>query len=133
MHHIIDNIFVGSIFSLADPKQLNVNNISTIVNLVPIPEKIKNNSILYYEVLFEDDPTINLIPLCDKILDIIKTNNGNILVSCMAGKSRSVSAIIYYIMQIHGYNFTQAYDLVKSKHPETRLNRGFYEQLEKYY
>jgi protein-tyrosine phosphatase len=52
-----------------------------------------------------------------------------VLVHCMAGKSRSPSVVIMYLMQHHGYTLQTAFDYVTSKRNGISPNIGFFLQL----
>lgn len=55
--------------------------------------------------------------------------NKNILVHCMAGISRSVSLIVYYLMKKYNLSFDQAISIVKNKRKIANPNDGFKLQL----
>ena len=57
---------------------------------------------------------------------------GNVLVHCMAGVSRSVSVVIYYLMKKYFENFDKTFAFVKSKRPIANPNDSFKGQLQKY-
>ena len=56
----------------------------------------------------------------------------NVLVHCMAGISRSVSLVIYYLMKKYGMTFEEAWSLVKQKRSIANPNMSFQRQLEGY-
>lgn len=125
--YIIDNIYVGDIFS-TNCKEL-INNINCIVSLVD--NVVKYPNIDYLSIPIDDIPEVNIIPVCEKIYDYIEKNNDKkILIHCFAGGSRSVSTIIYYIMKKYNKSFNETYNFIKSKHPNVNLNKGFMKQLQ---
>ena len=60
------------------------------------------------------------------------TNNGNVLVHCHAGVSRSATLVLAYLMYEYNMSLEDARALLKSKRPCTCPNRGFLTQLESY-
>lgn len=132
LSQIKPNLFVGNVFSL-NRLTLKSNNITHVISLIEIPSQIqkKNPEISFQTFPFPDDPTVDLISMCQKIYPdlLARLENGTVSVCCNAGKSRSVSVIIYYLIVNDALNFNQAYSLVCERHPAACLNRGFYQQL----
>lgn len=132
MDNIIDNIYVGDIFSLANT--YSKNNFSKIISLVPNPmkEMLSSNNIEIIEILFEDNENVDIIKYCKIIYPLLinKKENENILVHCMSGKSRSASVVIYYIMKKFGKTYEDSYNYVKNKRKCIEPNRGFIKQLQ---
>ena len=125
--YIIDNIYVGDIFSSNCPELLN--DINCIVSLVDNVRKHPN--IDYLSIPIEDKPEVNIIPVCETIYDYIETNNGKkILIHCQAGGSRSVTPVIYYIMKKYNKTFDESYTIFISKRSNININKGFVSQLQ---
>jgi atypical dual specificity phosphatase len=59
-------------------------------------------------------------------------NNGNVLIHCNAGVSRSSTLAIAYIMKYENKRFQDAFNQVKSVRPSIRPNDGFERQLREY-
>ena len=62
-------------------------------------------------------------------IHMAKSNNEKVLVHCHAGRSRSASTIIYYLMKYEGKPFDVAFSYVKYYRPSINLNSGFISQL----
>ena len=62
-------------------------------------------------------------------IHIARSNNEKVLVHCHAGKSRSASTIIYYLMKYEGKTFDEAFTYVKYCRPSINPNSGFIFQL----
>lgn len=58
--------------------------------------------------------------------------NKNILVYCMAGISRSVSLVTYFLMKKYHINFEKASEIIKKKRTIAEPNDSFKTQLQKY-
>lgn len=126
--YIIDGIYVGNIFGLHSDV---INNIEQVVSLVqnPLKDHIEQKGITVYEVLFEDNANVDIVKYAEQIFHIL--NNGKrTFIHCSAGKSRSVSCVVYYIMKKYGNTFDCAYTFVKEKRPCSSINVGFNEQLQ---
>lgn len=79
-----------------------------------------------------DLPETQFKPILNTAIDFIemvKHNNGILLIHCNAGVSRSASIVIGYLIKNHNYNFQNAYEFVKSKRECIRPNDGFLKQL----
>lgn len=123
---IIDNIYVGDIFSSNSPELLH--DVKCIVSLVP--NVITHPNIDYLSLPIEDIPEVNIIPTCEIAYDYIEKNNGKtILVHCQAGGSRSVAVVIYYIMKKYNKTFDDSHAFFISKRSNININRGFLSQL----
>lgn len=124
---IIDNIYVGDIFSTNSRPLLN--NINCIVSLVE--NVINHPTIDYLSVPIDDLPEVNIIPVCDKVYDYIEKNKGKqILIHCHAGGSRSVAIVIYYIMKKYNKSYEEAYTFFQLRRSNITMNKGFISQLQ---
>ncbi|KAJ0762870.1 putative phosphoric monoester hydrolase [Helianthus annuus] len=57
---------------------------------------------------------------------------GSVLVHCFAGRSRSATVVVAYLMKTHGMRSSKALNLVKSKRSVVAPNAGFILQLQSY-
>jgi hypothetical protein len=134
------NIYLGSCFSV-DPKILQENNIKYVFHIgFEIVEPILKNEYVSKNVKREhfvvDDDVQSASKMmdigryiCDRINQIDPSNN--ILVCCVAGRSRSASVIVRYL---HNKYTTLTYDEIIAyinKQRETNINRGFENELKK--
>ena len=123
---IIDNIYVGDIFSTNSRPLLN--DINCIVSLVD--NVIKHPNIDYLSIPIDDLPEVNIIPTCRRVYDYIEQNKGkHILVHCQAGGSRSVATVVYYIMKKYNKTYEEACAFFHSKRENMNMNKGFVSQL----
>lgn len=128
-HEIIDNIYVGNIFSSVHQPLLN--KLECIVNLVD--NNIRDSSKKNLIISIKDVPEENIIPVCEESYKFLMENNGKgSLVHCLAGGSRSVSVVLYYIMKKYNKTYDEAYNFFISKRSNININRGFVAQLKAY-
>uniref|UniRef100_A0A8C1PB94 Uncharacterized protein n=1 Tax=Cyprinus carpio TaxID=7962 RepID=A0A8C1PB94_CYPCA len=66
------------------------------------------------------------------ILSSLQNCSGSSLVFCSAGRSRSPSLIMAYLMRFEGLSLLQAHQQVLAARPFIRPNAGFWRQLLKY-
>ena len=79
-----------------------------------------------------DTYSFSLAPHYAKICKFIAQgrSNGGVLVHCAKGISRSVSAVLIYLMMEQGMTLADAYKLVREKRSVARPNLGFMKQLQ---
>jgi hypothetical protein len=126
--HIIDNIYVGSSFNAASFAIMEEFNFKYIIN---VTKNIPNyhSSITYFNIPIEDNNNDlideYLIPVYNKILEYQEKNDGNLLIHCFVGASRSVSVAIYYLMKKKNMTLNEAIMYIKNKryliHPSETL------------
>ena len=102
-----------------------VNSSREIPNYFP-------NYFKYLRLDLNDIPSQDLTKALNNSYRFIKKaidEGGVVFVHCFAGKSRSSSQIIYYLMMDRMMNFEGALNYVRRKHPITNPNYGFQKQL----
>lgn len=134
---ITNYIYISNKKSFDDNEELlNKIGIKSILSLgcpPPLSTSIYSKSYLCYPN-FLDTPESLILPLLNEINEYISTcidNNQIILCHCIHGQSRSVVAIISYLMSIHGgqYKLQDAINLIKLKRSCVCINPGFLSQL----
>lgn len=126
---ITDTIYLGNVLGLTSEV---IHNVEQVISLVPNQhkEKLEEKGIHVFEIPFGDSLDEDIIHYAEKVYNIL--NNGQkTFIHCTAGRSRSVSCVIYYLMKKHNIDFKKAYSFVEKKRPTIDLNLGFYVQLEK--
>jgi len=77
----------------------------------------------------EDTATENLLQYLEETLSYIHekiSKNERMLVHCYAGRSRSASIVISYLIKYHAMKVEEALQFVKNKRPAADPNRGFF-------
>lgn len=131
MTQITENIYLGSITETKN-EFLVEHNISLILNFARECEYDSNVKQLHFK--FDDDHRQNLLSHFDGVVDIIKQhveNKGVVLIHCFAGKSRSVSFVLAYLMKEQHMSLYDAFKYVSEKR-DVYPNISFIEQLIKY-
>lgn len=124
---IADRLFIGSEVCAADLEFLKANNIKYVVNMPGTAKTFKQGDFTdISENFFEDqdagieycpleglqDRGGNVIPFEEyaKWIDkCLAKGDGNVLIHCRQGKSRSGSMMIYMLMNRNGMNYQKAY------------------------
>ena len=131
MSQIKDYLYLGSLNDSNNEDFLKNNNIKTIINVTYNHDNIKYDNIRYYKIDTLDSIEQPILYVIDKVNYLIKNNknNGNILVHCYVGKSRSATCIIGYLIENYNMNLNESFKYVKDKRPIINPNNGFMNQL----
>ncbi|EFJ10352.1 hypothetical protein SELMODRAFT_418983 [Selaginella moellendorffii] len=123
---------IGAAFHKAALQNVQITHILTIANALEMPF---TRDFKYKRVEVLDSADSNLASHfddCFAFIDEAKASGGAVLVHCFAGRSRSVTVIVAYLMKSHRWNLSRALELVKSKRPEASPNPGFVLQLQRF-
>lgn len=135
MSKILDYLYLGSYYDSTNSDFLESENIKTIINLAIEKNHVNMYpGIRYYKLGIEDSFDQNILNAIEKCHDLINENkkNGNVLVNCYAGKSRSASCVIAHLIKEYNHSYNDAYLFVKNKRPLIEPNQNFKNQLIKY-
>jgi len=135
--YIIDNIYLGSAFNAADYITLKKYNIKIIMNVTKEISNYYPNDFIYYRYKLYDNNKHSIKPYLEQSLKDInycqQNIQGNILIHCFMGASRSASIVLYYLMKTMKhqnnipYNFDDSIKFLKSKrkiiNPTFRLTK----------
>lgn len=124
---IIDGLYLGDIRCASNLQILQEHKIKYILNVTDdIPFFFKNN-FEYARIPIKDNPAVNISFFFNHSSSYIENRirDGNIFIHCYAGISRSSSIVIAYLIIKKKYSYKDAYNLVKSKRPCIRPNKGF--------
>jgi len=133
-------IFIGDKTDAKNLKQLCNNRIKYVMNVTPRKcdggvsnYHERNSGFIYCRVSLQDNASEDLRLHFDKAWEFIKTarirEDGNILVHCNLGVSRSVAVVTSYLMKFHRYSLDAALAIVRDARPQAKPNDGFMEQL----
>lgn len=123
------NLFIGDQWSAVSEPQLRENNIKYILNVTPVNVK-SIPGITYLQIPMDDSPKQNIIKHLKQIINFLKSvGNENVLIHCQAGRSRSGSVLIAYLMYLTGKPYTEILKIVQKSRPVVQPNEGFEKQL----
>lgn len=106
------------------------NQIEVLVNATNYPYQIKNEfclNIPIYDLNYAD-----IGPYLEQSYHFIDnhiTNDRNVLVYCIFGRSRSVAICVYYLMKKYQISFEQAYQRIENKKMFININESFKHQI----
>lgn len=139
MHHqqlsninqILDHHYVGSYFCANDYDLLKKLGITHIVNVSQLGN-VFPNEFIYLKINIEDDSEENINRHFTKTSRFIHNailKNGIVLIHCVAGKSRSPTLAIAYLIMKRKMKLVDALQLVRQKKSNIDINEGFMKQL----
>ena len=134
VNKITDCIYIGDISSAFNRDELKKLGITHILSAILGVDPPFPNDFTYMNVHIRDvtkEPLSQHLDECVEFIEQAVNNGERILIHCMAGKSRSVSIVIAYLIK-QGMSFTEAYDLVKFYRRVANPNQGFVKQLVTY-
>lgn len=128
MTEVIPNLWVGNLRARANIKLLTTRRFSCIINccsadlldrysMPPLPHTIHQVNLNIIERGPDDSNSMEsmlaAIPLAVGVIEkYLNSGMGPVLVHCYAGRQRSPSIIISYLVEKCGYSVDSAYDIV---------------------
>lgn len=130
--HIIDNIYLGSAFNAADHEWLEEKGITCIVNVTKEISNFYPDEFTYHRYGVDDLLGSRIGNYYDSFLDICDSHaQSNILVHCFAGRSRSASLVVYYLVKRHDMSLLNAISFVRQRRSIVNMNIDFVNEIEK--
>ncbi len=131
MTQIKDYLYLGSLNDSNNKDFLTENNIKTIINITYNHENIKYDNIKYYKIETLDNENQPILYVINKVINIINENkkDGNILIHCYVGKSRSATCVIAYLIKEYNMTLEKAIIYTKDRRNIINPNYGFINQL----
>ncbi|OQR96994.1 hypothetical protein ACHHYP_12867 [Achlya hypogyna] len=133
---VLPHLYLGSIGAGANYDGLVSMNISHVLVASETIEFLfqdKPEGFVYTRVAVADLPTASIdkhFSESNAIIERARHTGGKVLVHCFAGKSRSVTLVLAYLMTYQGLSLDAALALVHSVRPQAQPNQGFMRQLE---
>ncbi|KAL4712009.1 hypothetical protein ACJJTC_003676 [Scirpophaga incertulas] len=89
----------------------------------------------YLCIMASDSPEQNLtqyFSLCNDFIHAARLRDGNVLIHCLAGMSRSVTVAVAYIMSVTPLSWREALKVVRAGRAVANPNLGFQRQLQEF-
>ena len=132
IHHVIKGLFIGDIYAARNLKLLTSLKISHIVNLSG-EKPFFEDQFFYMNIKIADSPRSNIaryFPVTNWLIDCAIKGGCNVFVHCAAGKSRSASIVIAYLLfKNKSMTPNAAFEFLRSKRPIVLPNEGFENQI----
>lgn len=134
MSKIINGVYVGNIKDSKDIQKLTEKQISHILAVHDNAKQLLTDKI-YLCITASDNPQQSLIPHFEESIEFIhkaRAENGNVLVHCLAGVSRSVTLTAAYIMTVTNLGWRDSLNAIRGGRECANPNFGFQKQLQQY-
>ncbi|XP_024315620.1 dual specificity protein phosphatase 1B isoform X1 [Brachypodium distachyon] len=125
-------LYLGSVGAALNKEALKSLNITHILIVARSLNPAFSEEFTYKKIEVLDSPDTDLVKHfgeCFNFIDEGISTGGNVLVHCFAGRSRSVTVVLAYLMKKHQVSLESALSLVRSKRPQASPNEGFMAQL----
>jgi len=123
-------LYLGSIYAAHNTTVLKKLGITHILSVCDEHIKIDSQQFVHKVIYVDDKPDVDLLARFEEAHRFIE--QGNTLVHCLAGISRSATVTISYIMSKMEKTVVEATEVVHAARSCIRPNTGFLQQLERY-
>mmetsp|Transcript_76781 Transcript_76781/g.144681 ORF Transcript_76781/g.144681 Transcript_76781/m.144681 type:complete len:438 (+) Transcript_76781:73-1386(+) len=133
---VLENfLYLGNRSNAGDERGLENMGISHMLSVVAdsdeeIATPAGMERIVLHAADSSDEDIAALFPRAVQFLQQVHEAGGRVLVHCVAGRSRSASLVIAYLMRRCNMTLNEAFTLLKEKRPVVLPNSGFWQQLE---
>ncbi|KAK9790753.1 hypothetical protein WJX73_001438 [Symbiochloris irregularis] len=128
---VLQGLYIGSLGAARSRATLKRLGISHIVNASPVVPCFHRHSFKYKTVLVYDDNDEDIMQHFHETNKFINEARqaGGALVHCYAGKSRSATLILAYLLACEGLPLHDAFAVLLAARPCAAPNSGFMQQL----
>jgi len=135
--YIVNGIYLGSAFNASNKELLDYYNIKYIINVTNEISNYYPEDITYVNYKIYDNNKDKISDFLDdsyiKLKEFINNNNGNILVHCFMGASRSATVVAHYLIKEFNLSPELAIINLKEKRITINLTNRFYNDLQEKY
>lgn len=132
---ILDYLYLGSVGAAMNKAVLKEEGITHVLTVADKLSPMFPTEFTYLSLSLLDSTDANLLELLPTALEFIeraREAGGKTLVHCFAGKSRSSSVCIAYLMQTQRLNLLEALRFVRARREVVMPNTGFLAQLKRF-
>lgn len=128
-----DNLYLGSAYNAASYQTLIQYNIKYIINVTNEITNYYPDDFTYYRIPIKDNNVESMQEYFntsyEKINEFNNNNNGNILIHCYMGASRSFTITAHYIAKITNNNISEITSRLKLLRPNINPTQRFITDL----
>lgn len=134
-HMICENVFISDSNGASNISFLLQNNITHILICAIELHPQHPNNFTYKHCPIIDSPLFNIkrfFKECIIFIEEVIQQNGNILIHCKLGRSRSVTIVLSYLIKSHKLSLQASLNILQKCHPLASPNEGFLIQLQEF-
>lgn len=125
-----NKLYVGDISTSYNLKGMIERGITSVISLGCENTKYKTHpNINYHRIIIPDIMEVNIVSYFLETFKFIDVQEGNVLIHCFAGISRSVTIAIAYLMYSENLSYLESLDIVRKCRSCALPNIGFSMQL----
>ncbi|XP_004531137.1 dual specificity protein phosphatase MPK-4 [Ceratitis capitata] len=138
LDEIVCGLYLGNLTAATHMMTLKIYRITHILTLdsVPLPQHITEASFLttkYVQISdMKKEDILHHLDSCTEFIESALAQEGNVLVHCYYGVSRSSAAVIAFIMKSRHLDYQAAFEMVRKRRRFVQPNIGFVYQLKLY-
>lgn len=133
-------LYLGNLLAAKDMESLKTKKINYVLTLLPkmrcgdLIKNLEDNGFIVKYIDAQDQSKFNLYSHFEECCKWIEKamKNGNVLIHCLVGISRSTTITIAYLMKRKKKGWKEMWEYCKKKRPYCEPNDGFKEQLAKW-
>lgn len=132
MSKITEQIYLGNYKDASNKEWLEKNNITHVINATKDLPNYFPDTYKYLQLHLDDTMHQSLYEVLEPSYQFIRGaigNGGTVFIHCLAGVSRSVSILIYFLMKTNGSTYLKTLDFIRRKRLIANPNPGFARQL----
>ena len=131
-----DKLFVSSQDVPRDLQLLKQYGVTHVLNLCS-HASFHTEAVTFLAVVCYDTPEFKIqdfFPKCFAFIDtaLSAQSSAKVLIHCNAGRSRSVTVGLAYLMRTQGIKWRESLEILKKTRPQASPNEGFIKQLDEY-
>ena len=136
LHEVVPRLFIGSVGASTDLGKLQRHGVTHVVVAGAGLVRYHPNALTYFQIAIGDRPEAardlaSHLPSAMVFINGALAAGGSVLVHCFAGKSRSASVVVAWLMLTRGWTMNQALTFLRQRRPVCQPNVGFVVELKK--
>jgi protein-tyrosine phosphatase len=130
---VYPRIYLGSAYNAASYQTLVSHNIKYVINVTSEISNYYDYLLAYHQIPMRDNNTDSIVEYLDdsfcKIEEFLNNNDGNILVHCYMGASRSATIVAHFISKKTKTDAMTVVTNMKKIRPNINLTEKFFDEL----
>ncbi|KAK7496258.1 hypothetical protein BaRGS_00012423 [Batillaria attramentaria] len=132
---ILSHLLLGNMVPSSCRERLQSLGVTAVVNVSTTCANHFEADLRYLNIPVNDSASADLtvwFATANEFIDSVQREGGRVLVHCHAGRSRSVTICLAYLMRTYGWTLDAAYEHVRARRDVIDPNLNFMRQLQDY-